>query len=175
MAAIDPRLLADLMRAEGCKLVAYRDGRGFWTIGYGHLLDQSVDWTGHTITQDTANQLLALDAQDRGATPAMALPEWASLDTPCRQNALIECVFNLGEDIGQRNSPEHAHLCRISSGLQRRQPCWTARSGYGTWGKPAWLVWPRTLGRARIQLRPDRLVHSRLCCLCRHVGVETLQ
>jgi lysozyme len=90
-----PRLLADLQKAEGCRLVAYRDTRGFWTIGYGHLLDQSIDWAGHTITQDTADQLLALDVDEK-TTDAQTLPEWSQLDTPCRQNAVIELVFNMG-------------------------------------------------------------------------------
>ena len=136
--AIDPRLLADLMRAEGCKLVAYRDSRGFWTIGYGHLLDQSVDWTGHTITQDTANQLLALDAQDRGATPAMALPEWASLDTPCRQNALIECVFNLGEGHWTSEFPKTRHSIEAQD--------WTGAQA-NLLNSPEWI---RDVGQARV-------------------------
>jgi GH24 family phage-related lysozyme (muramidase) len=91
----DPRLVADISNAEGCRLTAYKDGLGNWTIGFGHLLDQSVDWTGHTITAAVALQLLALDI-DTKTHEAQSLPEWASLDTPCRQNAVIECVFNLG-------------------------------------------------------------------------------
>jgi GH24 family phage-related lysozyme (muramidase) len=91
----DSRLLADIRTAEGCKLTAYKDGEGFWTIGFGHRLDQSIDWTGHTITMAVAVTLLGQDIDD-AATNVQKLPEWASLDTPCRQNALIECVFNLG-------------------------------------------------------------------------------
>ena len=136
--AIDPRLLADLMRAEGCKLVAYRDGRGFWTIGYGHLLDQSIDWTGHEIDQATADQLLALDAQDRGATPAMALPEWASLDTPCRQNALIECVFNLGVGHWTTEFP------RTRAALQEQ--LWASAQA-ALLDSPQWI---RDVGQARV-------------------------
>jgi lysozyme len=96
MPTIDPHLLADLKKAEGCKLVAYKDTRGFWTIGYGHLLDQSIDWTGHEITQDTADGLLAQDVLSRTAQ-IHTLPEWSALDTPCRQNAVIEAVYNLGQ------------------------------------------------------------------------------
>ena len=91
----DPRLLADLQEAEGCRLIAYRDSRGFWTIGYGHFLDQSIDWTGQVWTLDMALQALALDV-DTAAEAAMGLPEWAALDTPCRQNAVIELIFNMG-------------------------------------------------------------------------------
>lgn len=94
-AVVDPRLLADIQRAESCKLTAYRDSRGFWTIGWGHLLDQTIDWTGHTIDQATADSLLLLDIEER-QSEAQTLPEWDALDTPCRQNAVTECVFNLG-------------------------------------------------------------------------------
>jgi len=91
----DPRLLADLQKAEGCRLVAYRDINGFWSLGYGHFLDQSIDWTGQEWTLDTARQTLALDV-DGAAHDAASLPEWSQLDTPCRQNAVIELVFNMG-------------------------------------------------------------------------------
>ena len=92
---IDPRLLADVKSSEGCKLTAYRDTRGNWTIGYGHLLDQTIDWTGHTITQATADGLLAQDLAVR-QQQCEGLPEWSALDTACRQNAVTESVFNLG-------------------------------------------------------------------------------
>ena len=96
MQTIDPRLLADLKRAEGCRLVAYRDPLGKWTIAFGHLLDQSIDWTGYEIGQDAADGLLVQDVLARTAQVA-TLPEWSALDTAARQNALIECVFNLGQ------------------------------------------------------------------------------
>lgn len=99
---IDLHLLGDLKHAEddkhieGTNFIAYRDTRGFWTIGYGHLLDQTIDWSGHEITQAAADGLLSQDVEAR-TSQVIHLPEWASLDTPCRQNALVECVFNLGQ------------------------------------------------------------------------------
>lgn len=98
---IDPRLLADIKHAEddkhveGTNFVAFRDSLGFWTIGYGHLLDQSIDWSGHTITQQTSDNILAADIMERTAQ-VTRLGEWGSCDTSCRSNALLECVFNLG-------------------------------------------------------------------------------
>src|ERR1017187_5420373 len=92
----DPRLIADTNLAEGRKLVAYRDGDGNWTIGVGHLLDQRRDWTGFTITGETSDEYLAEDlAISTGE--CHSLPEWVHLKTPCRQNAVIEIVFNMGE------------------------------------------------------------------------------
>ena len=92
---IDPRLQADIDVAESCELTAYPDSKGFWTIGWGHFLDQAKDWTGYTITQADADARLTIDI-NAAATQCLTLPEWPALDTPCRQNAVIELVFNMG-------------------------------------------------------------------------------
>jgi lysozyme len=93
---MDARLVQDVKQAEGYSLTAYKDSLEFWTIGYGHLLpDQSKDWTGYTITQDQANAYLEADLAHAKAM-CTDLPEWTSLDTPCRQNAVIELEFNMG-------------------------------------------------------------------------------
>ncbi len=92
---IDPDLLRDIERAEGFSLTAYKDSLGFWTIGYGHLLPSGHDWTGYTITQAQADTWLDDDIEMARAS-AQRLPEWTALDTPCRQNAVIELVFNMG-------------------------------------------------------------------------------
>ena len=43
---------------EGCKLEAYQDSTGRWTIGYGHALDVQP---GQKISQEQAERLLRLD------------------------------------------------------------------------------------------------------------------
>lgn len=92
---MDSRLLADIKQAEGCKLEAYTDTKGFWTIGYGHLLpDQSKDWKGYIISQYQADSWLEDDLEQARAR-CMHLHEWPCLDTVCRQNALIELEFNM--------------------------------------------------------------------------------
>lgn len=91
----DLQLVADIKGAESCSLIAYRDTLGHWTIGYGHELAAAVDWDGHEITQDCADTLLMHDiAEAQG--DATSLSEWHLLDTPCRKNALVELVFNMG-------------------------------------------------------------------------------
>jgi lysozyme len=90
------QLLANVKGAEGCKLTAYRDTNGFWTVGYGHKLADNHDWTGYTITSDTANALLIVDL-NQASYAAASLPEWPFLATAARQDALIELVFNMGE------------------------------------------------------------------------------
>lgn len=94
----DPYLLRDIKASEGCKLEAYKDTNGFWTIGYGHKLPKPVSpeaWAGFTISQDVADRYLSEDL-DHSLKYASSLPEWKSCDTTCRQNALQECVFNMG-------------------------------------------------------------------------------
>ena len=96
---IDPRLEHDISFAEAPGgqpvLTAYRDSRGYWTIGRGHLLEpQQHDWTGYTISAEDEQKLF--DADILSAVHfAMRLPEWAACDTACRQNALSELCFNM--------------------------------------------------------------------------------
>jgi len=47
-----------LKKLEGCRLIAYRDGGGVWTIGYGYTSDV---WPGRIITADEAELLLRSD------------------------------------------------------------------------------------------------------------------
>lgn len=93
---IDPRLVKDIDNGEGCKLVAYRDTKNLWTIGWGHLLDQSKDWTGLAWTQQYADSIRDQDIT-KAIAIAQALQEYPYLDTPCRQNAVCELVFNMGK------------------------------------------------------------------------------
>ena len=80
--------------SEGLQLEAYRDNRGLWTVGYGHLLDQSKDWTGYTITQTQADILM--DADIRAARAyAATFPHFADMN-PVRQAVLVSMCFQMG-------------------------------------------------------------------------------
>jgi GH24 family phage-related lysozyme (muramidase) len=91
---IDPHLTADIDLAEGCKLMAYKDTEGLWTIGRGHLLGNECDWSGHSITQFAADAQCGIDIQSAQSFASL-LPEWLKLDTQCRKNALTELCFNM--------------------------------------------------------------------------------
>jgi GH24 family phage-related lysozyme (muramidase) len=80
-------------RAEGVRLVGYLDTKGVPTNGYGHT-GPNV-YVGQVITKALALYWLEGDLID-ATNQAMSLPEWSALDTPCRRNAVVECVFNLG-------------------------------------------------------------------------------
>jgi lysozyme len=76
---------------EGCKLTAYQDQVGVWTIGYGHTGHDVA--AGLTITQDQAQNLLAQDVTSAAACVNK------SVTVALNQNqfdALVDFVFNLG-------------------------------------------------------------------------------
>lgn len=95
---IDPRLLHDIKFAEapGGKacLIGYADGGGVPTAGYGHTgPDVAI---GAVYTQEQCDDWLDDDVAE-AAIGAQRSPEWQFLDTPCRCNAVVECIFNLGD------------------------------------------------------------------------------
>lgn len=82
----------DLIKSfEGCRLTAYRDAAGVWTIGYGHTGPDVVP--GGTITQQEADALLQADV-NRFASGVEALVE-----VPMTQeqfDALVSFAYNIG-------------------------------------------------------------------------------
>ena len=77
--------------AEGCKLTAYQDQKGVWTIGTGHT---GADvYEGLTITQEQANILLEKDIGTAVAGVNAAL----NVDvTQSEFDALVDLTFNIG-------------------------------------------------------------------------------
>jgi len=84
-------LAADLVRKfEGCKLTAYQDDGGVWTIGYGHTAGAKE---GLVWTQDQAEAALTTDLQNA----AMGLFGVIKAKLSDRQMAaLISLAFNVG-------------------------------------------------------------------------------
>lgn len=75
---------------EGCRLVAYQDVRGVWTIGFGHTQDV-VD--GMTCTQLQAEQWLLQDLQ---WACQVVLQNVSVALTQGEFDALADFVFNIG-------------------------------------------------------------------------------
>lgn len=74
---------------EGCKLVAYKDGGGVWTIGVGHTLGVHE---GQCITQAEADQLLADDLAEHCIEPLLGgVPT-----KDCEYDAMSSLAFNIG-------------------------------------------------------------------------------
>ncbi|EIR4426902.1 lysozyme [Salmonella enterica] len=85
--------LAALKREEGCKLTAYTDSRGVWTIGTGHTgrVDGVAVGKNMTITQDTADRLLRDDLS--WVERCIAERVTVSLN---QYDALCSLIFNIG-------------------------------------------------------------------------------
>lgn len=83
-------LRSNIANAEGCRLSAYRDSVGVWTIAFGHTPAKE----GQICTLREAETWLDADIEQARAIAAK-LPEAKDLD-PVRMDALIELIFNLG-------------------------------------------------------------------------------
>lgn len=94
---IDPRLRHDIAWAEAPGgrpvLTGYPDGGGVPTAGYGHTGPDVV--IGQLYTEQQCEDWLDADIEE-AIDEASKLPEWATLNTSTRRNAVAECVFNLG-------------------------------------------------------------------------------
>lgn len=84
-------LIPDLERDEGCRLSAYQDTRGVWTVGYGHAYVHS----GTVWTQAQADAQLQIDVQAVEASLDLHLSWWRSLDD-LRQDVCANAAFNMG-------------------------------------------------------------------------------
>lgn len=91
-------IISQLKRDEGCRLEAYEDTLGFWTIGYGHCDGEIED--GDVITQEEAETLLVKDIKDATERVAKMFP-WAKNLDEVRLAALVNMSFQLGSKIGQ--------------------------------------------------------------------------
>lgn len=80
---------------EGCRLTAYQDSVGVWTIGYGWT--QPVDGkpirAGMTINQETAERLLKTGLVSYEADVSKMLKVGVS---QCQFDALVSFCYNLG-------------------------------------------------------------------------------
>lgn len=87
---ISPAGLDFIRQAEGCRLQAYQDSVGVWTLGIGHTKGVSE---GDRITQEEADAFLEADLED--VYPCIA----ACVKVPLNQrqfDALCSFIFNLG-------------------------------------------------------------------------------
>lgn len=83
------QLVTDTGRAEGCKLAAYQDSVGVWTIGFGtNLQELQID-----LSQAQEWLVQKLGHCEREAE--QVFPWYAAL-TGARQRAMCELIYNLG-------------------------------------------------------------------------------
>lgn len=83
-----------LIREEGFKPYAYQDHLGYWTIGYGKLIDER---RGGGITKEEALYLLRNEINAKTAELRAAIPWIDNLDE-VRRTILIAMAFQMGVD-----------------------------------------------------------------------------
>jgi lysozyme len=86
------QLRKQLMRHEGFRSHAYQDTEGYWTIGYGRLIDQRL---GGGITEQEAAVLLDADIA-RARQEAMNAWPWLVNVDSARQDVVVNMAFNMG-------------------------------------------------------------------------------
>ena len=85
---------------EGLRTDAYKDSKGFLTVGYGHLVDKGSPKDiqglkeGDTITAERAEKLFDRDFKEH-ADAAKKIPGYGKADEK-QQAALIDLTFNMG-------------------------------------------------------------------------------
>ena len=84
---------AALIGREGCRLKAYRDAVGVWTIGVGHAgpeVHAGLVWSAAQIDARLASDIAAVQARLDAE-----LPWWRTLND-ARQDVLVQLGFQLG-------------------------------------------------------------------------------
>jgi lysozyme len=89
---LDSAGLTLVKQSEGCRLEAYPDDAGVWTIGYGHTDDVTE---GITITQAQADQFLADDA---GHAVSIVTAVAGATSATYQFDAMVSLAFNIGSN-----------------------------------------------------------------------------
>lgn len=110
---IGPRGLAMIKRFEGCKLQAYQDSVGVWTIGYGSTLGVKQ---GDRISEQQADTLLQADLArfENGVAKYLTREVRES-----QADAMISLAFNVG--LGNFKDSTLLKLTNQNSPLQAAQ------------------------------------------------------
>ena len=143
---VSPAGRAAIRQREGCCLDAYRDTRGIWTIGVGHVnMTPPVVTPGMRITEVQADQFLAADLAPVEATIV------ESIRVPLTQNQ-IDALASLGFNIGIGGLGRSTVVSRLN-----RRDYAGAADAFLLWARPAELLGRRKAERVQF-LTPDEHV-----------------
>lgn len=87
-------IIDDLKRDEGWRASAYQDHLGFWTIGYGFLIDARK---GAGVPQPIAEAWLDHLVREKAADLDVRMPWWKTQPDDVRR-ALLNMAYQLGVD-----------------------------------------------------------------------------
>jgi lysozyme len=112
---MDKALTTALIKLEeGCRLTAYKDSVGVWTIGHGFNLEahgyDKAECAGLTWTQEQADAALHDEIDLVIAQIDRRWPDWIKLDD-VRQAAIVSSVYQLG-------APGAAHFLATIAAIQ---------------------------------------------------------
>ena len=96
--------LAIIKSNEGCKLTAYRDQRGIYTIGYGHVPAR----IGQVITQGQADQLLSDDLSMFEGQVEKSIGSAPTTDNAF--SAFVSLAYNIGPHAFAASTALRRHL-----------------------------------------------------------------
>lgn len=103
-----PFLPDDLKHDEGCRLHAYQDTRGIWTIGVGHAhVAPDTVWT-----QEQADAQLNLDILGAEVDLDRSVPWWRDLND-ARQDVMVNLCFNMGWGDGRHGLSSFGHTLEV--------------------------------------------------------------
>lgn len=111
-------LIAHIKRMEGCRLTAYKDAAGVWTIGYGHTAGVKQ---GDRISQQYAETLLREDLDVYEA----AVAKCRRINTQGQFDAVVDFCYNCG--IGNFNSST------LKKYIEAGKPTWEIQEQFLKW------------------------------------------
>lgn len=80
---------------EGYRTKSYKDTKGYWTIGIGHLLSKTENFSGLVWSHEKVMTVFENDLDKTVVTAKEIFPEWDTF--PSRvQLAILDMIFNLG-------------------------------------------------------------------------------
>ncbi len=90
---MDEQLIELIKQHEGFRRHAYQDSEGFWTIGFGRLIDKR---RGGGVSVSEAELLCRNDIRRAEKTVQKIFPQWQYFSDN-RYHGLVSMAFNLGE------------------------------------------------------------------------------
>lgn len=93
---VSPKGRAFIEAQEGCRLRAYQDVKGVWTIGYGHtsMAGAPTVYRGLVVSKSEADEILA---RDLIKYEAEVLRDVHVPLTQCQFDALVSFTYNCGD------------------------------------------------------------------------------
>jgi lysozyme len=125
---VNPRTVALITKYEGCRLTAYKDPSGVWTIGFGHTGPDVHE--GDTITEERATELLRADLAQ-----FEAVVEAETRDIPTTDDqfgAMVSLAYNIGAEAFRDSSVLRLHRAGDTKGAADAFLLWNKIRSNGT-------------------------------------------